>query len=49
VHDDTQRRLDELNTHVPDEPIAEPAESPSPSSPENESIGITFRVVLPWA
>jgi hypothetical protein len=51
LHDETQRRLDDLNPPVPDAPAteAEPAESSGPSSSENDSIGAVLEVIAAWA
>jgi hypothetical protein len=51
LHDETQRRLDDLNPPVSDAPAteAEPAESSGPSSSENDSIGAVLEVIAAWA
>jgi serine/threonine protein kinase len=56
LHDDTQRRLDQLMPFVPDaqepsaEPRPEPAESSTPGSSENDSLGAArSEAIAPWA
>jgi serine/threonine protein kinase len=43
LHDQTQRRLDELTPAAPDAPASEPVESSESSSPEIEPIGAVQR------